>query len=150
MVVEVHLDMMEAPPAFLQGLSMLGFEDDPFLDFFPPQYRHHYTGRTRVRQNELRIALPPIEKMVMEILERARHEDVRMYAESELVRSIIHFEDETFRSIATLELFTFEPDPLNSPAKADVHVEFRKDTVPEAVRALARSERVLLGQYPCL
>ncbi len=47
MVIEVHLDIMDLNPAFLRRLNALGFEDDPFLDFYPPEYRFHYTGRTR-------------------------------------------------------------------------------------------------------
>src|SRR5689334_17681247 len=85
-VIEVHLDIMKAPDMFLRFLNGLGFENDPFLDFYPPEYRFHYTGRTRALQSDVGNVLPDIQVLTTQVIEQAKAENVKMYAEIELVR----------------------------------------------------------------
>lgn len=137
-VVEVHLDIMEAPAAFLDRLVDLGFESDPFLDFFPPGYHFHSTGRMRVLPEKLRGELPGIGALIARVVEEARQSNVRMYAECELVRRIDHFSEATApRSLSALEPIAFKSSSAANGAAADIHVEFRSGTVsPEVRRAL--------------
>ena len=44
-VLEVHLDIQNALPAFGSWLEQIGFENDPFVVFYPPEYSGHMTGR---------------------------------------------------------------------------------------------------------
>jgi hypothetical protein len=135
-VIEVHLDIMEAPNTFLRFLNGLGFENDPFLDFYPPEYRFHYTGRTRALRNDVGIVLPEIGVLTAHVIEQAKAANVRMYAETELVRDIQHFEDRgSIRNLSALDGLTFKKSGLPGSAKADVHIEFNAGTVPRDVRA---------------
>jgi hypothetical protein len=137
MVIEVHLDMMQPTARFLERLRTLGFEDDPFLDFYPPEYHYHFTGRARVLQSDLHSTLPAIESLAAQVIQEAREAGVQLYAETELVRDIHHFETEDANcGLSALDGVTFKesPDPLQ--IKADIHVEFRAGTVPEEVRDL--------------
>jgi hypothetical protein len=137
MVIEVHLDMMQPTALFLERLHNLGFEDDPFLDFYPPEYHFHFTGRSRALQSELRTVLPGIESLAAQVIQEARDSDVKLYAEVELVRDIQHFESEnTARDLSALEAVTFNLSPEPLQIKADIHVEFRAGTVPNNVRDL--------------
>jgi len=85
LVIEVHLDMMDAPAAFLNRLIACGFENDPFLDFYPPGFHFHYTGRTRSLPESVHVALPPINELIADVMKDARNSGVKMYAECELV-----------------------------------------------------------------
>jgi hypothetical protein len=137
MVVEVHLDMMEAPQSFLDELVHLGFADDPFLDFFPQGYCFHYTGRARTLQKDLRALLPSITEVVESVLQKARAAGVQMYAESELVRDIKHFApEEGAIDFTALNSFRFAESQTACAAKADIHVEFSAGTVPAEARTL--------------
>jgi hypothetical protein len=139
-VIEVHLDMMEASIAFLSRLNDLGFENDPFIDFYPPEYHFHYTGRTRALERDVRKILPTIEALVAETIEEARKADVKLYAEIELVRSIHHFDGGGSDSdLSGLDSIQFRKSGEAFLTKADVHVEFRSGTVPGQVRALLES-----------
>lgn len=135
-VVEVHLDIMEAPASFLCKLCELGFQDDPFLEFYPLVYRFHYTGRTRAVQKDLRATLAQIEALVTGVLDAARGAGVRMYAETELVRSVEHLSADVARSLSALEAFSFQTNETGKSAKADVHIEFASGTVPVLVRSV--------------
>jgi hypothetical protein len=149
LIIEVHLDIMEAPAAFLRRLNALGFEDDPFLDFFPPQYHIHYTGRTRAPQSEIRTVLPAIEKLIGHIIQEAREADVKLYAESELVREIHHFdEDDSISDLSALDGIVLRKSRRAALAKADVHVEFRSGTVPDEVRTLLLDRNFYWVQTP--
>jgi hypothetical protein len=131
MVIEVHLDILDAPVAFLHSLTELGFEDDPFLDFHPNEYKYHYTGRTRAAKTEMSAVLGEVAAAVDRILRDAREANVDLYAESELVRQIHYFGDGIPpRGLSGLNDFVFETSLDPTPAKADVHVEFRRGTVP--------------------
>ncbi len=148
MVIEVHLDIMEANDAFLHRLNELGFEDDPFLDFFPPEYRFHYTGRTRAPQGEVHNILPGIDRLIEEVIAEAREAGIRLYAECELVREIRHFEDDgAGRGLAALDGFSFK-GVRGGEAKADVHVEFESETVTDEVRALLVERRFYWVRTP--
>jgi hypothetical protein len=137
MVIEVHLDIIDAPAAFLCRLGELGFESDPFLEFSPPEYRLHYTGRTRAPQNEVAKLLRSIRRLVAQIIEEAHAANVKMYAESELVRKIHHFHPSgSVRSLKGLGDLGFHQSPHTIPAKADIHVEFCSGTVSNEVRSL--------------
>lgn len=137
MVIEVHLDIMEAPVAFLDRLRGLGFESDPFLEFYPAAYKFHYTGRTRAASTEVRKALPDINRLIGQVIEEAGEAKIEMYAECELVREIRHFADDGLgRGLSALAGMAFRKGPAESVAKADVHVEFRSGTVPSDLRAL--------------
>src|SRR5262249_17921658 len=92
-VIEVHLDMMEAPKTFLRFLNRLCFENDPFLDFYPPEYRFHYTGRTRALRSDVGNVLPEIGMLTAQVIEQAKAANIRLYVETELVRDVQHFED---------------------------------------------------------
>ena len=136
-VVEVHLDIMEASPAFLERLVALGFESDPFLDFFPRGYHFHYTGRVRALPEELRATLSSVDALIAEVMEEARLAEVRMYAECELVRKIDHFAEETApRSLSALDHIAFKDSKIGTGAAADIHIEFRSGAVPAQVRRL--------------
>jgi hypothetical protein len=137
MVIEVHLDIMEAPAAFFRRLSALGFEDDPFLDFYPPEYRFHYTGRTRASRSEFHAALPGIDALIAQTIDEAQKAGVRMYAECELVREIHHFDKgDLVRHLSALDGVALRKSREPDLVKADVHVEFQSGTVPDQVRAL--------------
>jgi hypothetical protein len=137
MVVEVHLDIKQAPDRFLEGLRQCGFADDPFLDFYPPEYCFHYTGRTRATQSQLHKLLPGIQCLVEQIVHAARLAKIDMYAESELVREIKHFEEDgRRRDCRALEGIRLEKTRREQTAKADVHVEFRKGMVSAETRAV--------------
>jgi hypothetical protein len=137
LVVEVHLDIMEVTTDFLKKLNRLGFENDPFLDFYPPGYYFHYTGRARVVERDLARELPAIDSLITQIIDEAREQHVKMYAECELVRDIRHFSDQaSIRNLFALDCVTFETSSMAEPAKADIHVEFRSGAVPQAVREL--------------
>jgi hypothetical protein len=137
MVIEVHLDIMGASVAFLNKLNHFGFENDPFLDFYPPQYTLHYTGRTRAPHSDVANALRDIRALIAEAIETARAANVRMYVENELVRDIHRFEDSgSARNLSALDDFNFKENGQAGSAKADIHVEFRSGTVPGEVRAL--------------
>ena len=137
MVIEVHLDMIQPSASFLERLHSLGFEDDPFLDFYPPEYHFHFTGRSRALQSELRTVLPGIESLTAQVIQEARDSGVKLYAEIELVRDIQHFEsDNAARNLSALEDVTFNLSPEPLQIKADIHVEFRAGTVPDTVRDL--------------
>src|SRR5271165_4617766 len=149
MVIEVHLDIMDAPAAFFGRLNALGFEDDPLLDFYPPEYRFHYTGRTRAQQSEVHAVLPGIEELIAQIIKEAREADVRLYAESELVREIHHFRNEDLiRDISALDGIAFRKSSEAGLVKADVHVEFRSGTVPDEVRGLLLSRKFYWVRTP--
>jgi hypothetical protein len=136
-VVEVHLDIMDAPSSFLEALGSFGFENDPFLEFFPPGYRHHYTGRMRVALEELRARRPGIDELIAQVIKLAHDSSVRMYAECELVRQIDHFAvDSGSRNHSALDGFEFHCDTAGASSAADIHVEFRSGTVSHAVRKL--------------
>jgi len=136
-VIEVHLDMIDANTAFLGRLNDLGFENDPFLDFYPPEFRFHYTGRTRAHANEIHSKLSILGKLIDEVIEAARKAGVRMYVESELVRDIRHFDNHgSMRGLSALEGIYFRECGPGCLTKADVHVEFRAGTVPDDVRSL--------------
>ena len=148
-IIEVHLDIMDAPSEFLELLKSLGFEDDPFLEFFPPQYRMHYTGRTRVPRSEVHHALPPLRALVAQVLAAAREAGVRLYAESELVRSICHFEGGgSNRGLRVLDELAFQESPAGAEVKADVHVEFVSGSVPPEVRRLLEAKRFYWVRTP--
>jgi hypothetical protein len=135
-VIEVHLDIMEAPAAFLHFLNGLGFENDPFLDFYPPEYRFHYTGRTRVLRSDVGIVLPEISVLTAQVIEQAKAANIKLYVEIELVRDIQHFEDRgSVRNLSALDGLTFKKSGPPGSAKADIHVEFSNGTVPRDVRA---------------
>lgn len=134
-VIEVHLDIMEAPEAFLRRLSAFGLENDPFLDFFPPEYCFHYTGRTRIARSAMARDLPAVYALVDSVLDYARQSDVRMYAECELVRKIEHFAPDGDRTLAALDGVQFiESQGEGVRAEADIHVEFHSGTVPPDLR----------------
>jgi len=136
-VIEVHLDIMEAPKTFLRFLNGLGFENDPFLDFYPPEYRFHYTGRTRALRSDVGIVLPKIGVLTAQVIEQAKAANVKLYIETELVRDIRHFEDrDSVRNLSALDGLTFKKSGSPGSAKADIHVEFCTGTVPRDVRAL--------------
>lgn len=136
MVIEVHLDIMETSATFLRRLNDLGFEDDPFLDFFPPEYRFHYTGRTRAPQSEVHNVLPGINRLIAQVVAEAQAAGVKLYVECELVREIRHFEDDgAARGLSALQGFSFD-GVHGGETKADVHVEFQSGTVTDEVRAL--------------
>jgi hypothetical protein len=149
LVIEVHLDMMEAPVKFLQRLKACGFEDDPFLDFYPAEYRMHFTGRTRAPQSGLHQVLPRIEALIAQTIAEAQEASVRLYAESELVREIRHFSGEDVtRSLAALDGIALRKSRGTGAAKADVHVEFRSGTVPDEVRSLLLDRRFYWVRTP--
>ena len=134
-VVEVHLDIMEAPRGFLDGLLAWGFENDPFLTFYPAAYRFHYTGRTRADAADLRTVLSNVNKVIDGVLAEARKLDVRLYAECELVREIRHFTaDGQLRGFVGLDGLAIRKSPSTDGAKADVHVEFLSGTVSKELR----------------
>jgi len=134
-VVEVHLDIMEAPRGFLDRLLAWGFEDDPFLTFYPAAYHFHYTGRTRAAAIDLRSVLSNVNKVIDDVLTEARRLDVRLYAECELVRDIRHFTaDRQLRGFAGLHGMAIRKSSSMDGAKADVHVEFVSGTVVEDLR----------------
>jgi hypothetical protein len=136
-VIEVHLDIMEVSDTFLQFLNGLGFENDPFLDFYPPEYRFHYTGRTRVLRSDVGAILPEIGLLTNQVIEQARVANIKLYVETELVRDIQHFEDrDSVRNLSALDGITFKKNGPQGSAKADIHVEFCSGTVPSDVRAL--------------
>jgi hypothetical protein len=135
MVIEVHLDIMEAPPAFLDRLCESGFEYDPFLEFYPAEYRCHYTGRTRAVPSDVANVLRDIRALTAQVIETAQAADVRMYVESELVRDIHHFpEDNSAHDLSALHDCSFRKTGQAGTAKADIHIEFRSGTVPCEVR----------------
>ena len=135
-VVEVHLDIIEAPASFLERMAALGFEDDPFVEFYPPEYSYHYTGRMRALPKQLSAVAPQVDALVAHVLEDARQSGVRMYVESELVRDVQHFASGSGRGMTALEGFAIRPSRPGAVSKADVHVEWRSGTVPAEVRAL--------------
>lgn len=136
-VIEVHLDIMAAPLTFLNKLNNLGFESDPFADFYPPQYTLHYTGRTRAAQSEVAKVLDGIDGLIGQVFESARASNVRLYVESELVREIHRFEESaSARNLSVLDDFKFREIGHPGKAKADIHVEFRSGTVSPEVRRL--------------
>jgi hypothetical protein len=137
LVLEVHLDIMQAPAPFFERLGQLGFEDDPFLDFYPAGFHFHLTGRTRVKPDQLHEALPGIQALIAQVLNEARHSSVRMYAECELVRQIDHFTEASApRGISALDHVFFGNTRTAGTAAADIHVEFRSGTLPKEVRDL--------------
>ncbi len=137
MIIEIHLDILEAAQPFLDRLKTLGFENDPFLEFYPADYKFHYTGRTRARQSDVNALMATIRALIAQIVTEARDADVSLYVESELVRAVHHFdENHSSRSRAGLDDFTFGRSPEGVSVKADIHVEFRAGTVPENVRAM--------------
>ncbi len=86
---------------------------------------------------ELRIALPDIKVLIAHVLETAARAGVRMYAETELVRSIIHFDDSGgTRGLSALDGLAFHESHPEAEVKADVHVEFASGTVLPQVRSL--------------
>ena len=112
-------------------MHSLGFADDPFLDFYPPEYHFHFTGRSRAPQSELRTVLPGIESLTAQVIQEARDSGVKLYAEIELVRDIQHFASEnTARDLSALENVTFNLSPEPLQIKADIHVEFRAAPCP--------------------
>ena len=136
-VVEVHLDIMDAPDDFLRRLGEFGFESDPFLDFYPPQYRLHYTGRTRALLNDVRKVISEVRALTAQIIEEAQAVGARMYVEIELVRKIHHFQaSASVCNLKGLGGLAFRETPHIGSAKADVHVEFCSGTVPNDVRSL--------------
>lgn len=137
MVIEVHLDMIQPTALFLERLRALGFGDDPFLDFYPPEYHFHFTGRTRALRNDLRAVIPAIEAATARVVQEARNAGVKLYAEIELVRDIHHFEtQDSARGLSALDAVVFNQSPEPFQIKADIHVEFRSGTVPVEVRNL--------------
>lgn len=136
-VIEVHLDIMEAPGSFLCSLNDFGFESDPFLDFYPPDYRFHYTGRTRVLLSDVADTLRHLRSLTAEVIEKAKAANVGMYIETEIVRDIQHFKDDGHvRNLSALNGLSFKKSARLGSAKADIHVEFRSGTVPFDVRNL--------------
>jgi hypothetical protein len=133
-VIEVHLDIMDQSEELLRRLRDIGFEDDPFLDFYPPEYRLHYTGRTRSSSHELSNRLFSIYQIIDRVLAEARALDLRLYAECELVREIRHFEAGAKTDLSALESLSLQPAEVGAIAKADVHVEFLAGTVSQEVR----------------
>src|ERR1017187_8257959 len=128
---------MDAPALFLRRLSALGFEDDPFLDFYPPEYHCHLTGRMRVLPHQVRVVLPSIDAVIAQAIKEARESGVRMYAESELVREIHHFgENDSARNLSALDGIVVGKCREVASVKAYVHVEFLSGTVTREVREL--------------
>ncbi len=132
-VVEVHLDIMDDSPTFLEELSRCGFANDPFLNFFPTSYHFHYTGRNRVSPPGLRLLLRNLQRIVARVFERGRALNVRLYAECELVRQIHHHEADAGRDLSALAGLACVKASPGATAKADIHVEFRAGTVPSFI-----------------
>ena len=149
MVVEVHLDIMQASTEFLMWLTKLGFEDDPFAEFYPAEYRFHYTGRTRIPRSTLRTELPAIRGVAEQVITAAREANVRMYVETELVRRIHHFDDGNQSvGLTVLDEFTFIQNKDVPNPKADIHVEFRSGTVPFAIRSAFQAKNFYWVKTP--
>jgi hypothetical protein len=153
LVIEVHLDMMDAPAVFLNRLIARGFENDPFLDFYPLGFHFHYTGRTRSLPEDVHIALPPINELIADVMKDARNFGVRMYAECELVRDIHHFSGSVPSSESSVNLSALDGLPVSQCdkdqlPKADLHVEFKAGTVPAEVRALLLSRNFYWVRTP--
>src|SRR5262245_35285526 len=90
-ILEVHLDIQKAPGLFLDWVKSKGFENDPFVIFYPPQYLHHMTGRTRLLPKQLSETSPRVEMLVEEVVNQARLQGVRLYTETELARETVRF-----------------------------------------------------------
>lgn len=134
-ILEVHLDIQETDQSFISWLESVGFENDPFLIFHPPQYTHHMTGRTRCLSKDLHTILPGVHALVESVIAEAHAQGFNLYTEIELARETVHFSRRESLDINNvLDLMDFRQSGLYGGAKADVHVEFENGTVPEAVR----------------
>ena len=141
MVVEVHLDIMDAPIEFLRKLRGMGFENDPFVEFFPPQYKLHYTGRARATKRHIRELLNNVDVLTRHLIHEARVVKTRMYVEIELVREIRRLGRlGNPCSVSGLSDFKFQEALLASSIRADVHVEFQTGTVSEEVREFLQNK----------
>jgi hypothetical protein len=135
LVLEVHLDITQLTPEFELWLEDHGFESDPFLVFFPPQYNHHRTGRTRIAQARLKSFLPEVVALVEEVIVQARKHGVALYAETELVRQTNHFPESASEVPPNaLDGIVIRPSSGADAAEADVHVEFLEGTVSNEVK----------------
>lgn len=140
-IIEVHLDIMDAPDDFLRRLTEFGFESDPFLEFYPPEYTQHYTGRTRAPKSNVGDMIHDVQALIEQVMREANLANVSMYVESELVRKINHFDkNDVARNLDGIADFTFQRSASAHSTKADVHVEFRSGTVPNEVRCFLLSK----------
>ncbi len=134
-VLEVHLDIQNALPAFGSWLEQIGFENDPFVVFYPPEYSGHMTGRTRVPPKGLHDVFPKVDSLVETVMVEARSQAIKLYSEIELVRGTTYFADRRpSQKLNVLDDITLRRSGQFGGAKADVHVEFESGRVPLKVR----------------
>jgi len=134
-VLEVHLDIQNASPAFASWLEGIGFENDPFVLFYPPEYSWHMTGRTRIPPKGLHDVFPKIDSLVEDVIAEARLQAIRLYSEIELVRGTTYFASRgPSQDLVVLDSVTLRGTGQFGGAKADVHVEFESGRVPGEVR----------------
>lgn len=134
-ILEVHLDIQRPTKTFTDWLMEMGFENDPFLIFFPPEYTYHMTGRARVLPRDMHVILPQVERLVRDVVARAQSLGISLYTETELARETTYFPgNQATTTNGILDVFQFDQSGRHGGAKADVHVEFKDGTVTPAVR----------------
>ena len=140
-ILEVHLDIQNHNANFDNMLSAHGFENDPFEVFFPAGYQEHRTGRILVPKKEITIVLPKIRALVEHVIIEAKHHEVELYAEIEIVRGRHRFlnndssiEDEILDHVELHHTNQF------GGADADIHLEFLDGTVSPRVRSYLESK----------
>lgn len=134
-ILEVHLDVQDTTSSFNNWLEGVGFENDPFVIFHPPQYNHHLTGRMRVSPKNLSTVLPKIDTLVTSVISKAQSRGINLYAEVELARETMYFPKLDSSLVnGVLDGLTFRLSGQCGGAKADVHVEFKSGTVSHEVR----------------
>lgn len=139
-ILEVHVDLKTPTLPFKAYLRNLGFEDDPFSVFHPPEYTCHMTGRARVHHDE-RSIIREVATLVSQIVETSMEWGVDLYVETELVRATHYFPKHRKRSskknettLDQLDSFTFTRSGKFGEARADVHIEWIHGTVPKDVQ----------------
>jgi hypothetical protein len=134
-VLEVHLDIQNLTPLFRGWLEDVGFENDPFLVFYPPQYTIHMTGRTRVPSKDIPALMPEANNLTARVIAEAQSRNISLYTEVELARETLYLsKSNSTQENIVLDECGFRPSGEFGGAKADVHVEFLAGTVPPRVR----------------
>jgi hypothetical protein len=139
-VLEVHADLIQPGAGLLQELGDLGLEQDPFQNFYPKGYTHHFTGRLRVGKSQLKSTLDAVVPCLGSLVETWGQRE-EFYFELELVRNTRHFALGDRGDLGgQLDNFVFADTGLQGKAKADVHVEFAAGTVLPEVQQYLESK----------